>query len=233
MSIPKSMLPVSLLFAAHAANSQVLTYSDCVVDDVPSVEAAISSFYDSLDSNVRPIVYLDQWMWNGEFEPTHRIIVGHQDYAAFEAFRASIASNPAAAMQAGDSFENATECQTDGLSILRGAWGSEEVTPIYWQVYGVATTDGAGYAEALGDLVEARGDDFPLVTVLFENRAGISGDTHLVAVGADTFAGLNTSLDELFASDDFADFVDAVGSDRSLTWRAQAFRMRTWTPDAD
>jgi hypothetical protein len=225
-----SLAPLTLYLAAHNASSQVLTYADCVVDDVPSLEAAISSFYDSLDASVRPIVYLDQWLWNGEFSPTHRVIVGHQNYAALEAFRASIGRNPAPSMRAGRSFDLATDCQTDGLSILRGAWGSQDVEPIYWQVYGVATSDGAAYAEALGGLVEARGDDFPLVTVLFENRAGISGDTHLVGVGAATFAGLNESLDELFASDEFADFVDEVGADRRLTWRAQAFRMRTWAP---
>jgi hypothetical protein len=64
--------------------------------------------------------------------------------------------------------------------------------------------------------------------VLFENRAGISGDTHLVAIGAPTFAALNNYLDQLFASDEFADFQDAVGETRRLTWRAQAIRVQTW-----
>jgi len=223
----------ALFFSAHTANSQVLTYADCVVHDVPSVEAAISNFYDSLEGGTRPVVYLDQWLWNGEFDATHRIIVGHQDYAALDAFRASIGRNPAPSMRAGESFDFATDCQTDGLSILRGAWGGQDVEAVYWQVYGVSTTDGAAYAEALGDLVAARGDEFPLVTVLFENRAGISGDTHLVGIGAETLAGLNESLDELFASDEFSDFVDDVGSSRRLTWRAQAFRMRTWAPDGN
>jgi hypothetical protein len=229
----KALVPCALLCASQASIAQALVYADCLVHDVPSVEAAISSLYDSLEGGPRPAIYLDEWLWNGEFDATHRIILAYQDYAALEAFRARIASDPAAAMMAGNSFENAAECRTDGLSVFRGAWGNQQIQPAFWQVYGVSTSDGAGYAAALAELSEAQGDDAPVVTLLFENRAGISGDTHLVALGAETLAGLNEYMDELFASDDFADFVSEVGATRRLTWRAQAFRMRTWTPDGN
>jgi len=227
----RALAPFALLCAPLASNAQVLTYADCVVHDVPSVEAAISRFYDSL-TGPKPIVFLDQWLWNGEFDATHRIIVGHQDYAALERFRAGIQSNPATAMSAGNSFDNAADCQTDGLSIGRGTWGNNQVQAAYWQVYGVATSDGAGYAAALGELAEAM-SNLPITVVLFENRAGISGDTHLVGIGAASLASLNQSLDTLFSSDDYEDFVDDVGSSRRLTWRAQAFRMRAWTPEGN
>jgi hypothetical protein len=114
--------------------------------------------------------------------------------------------------------------------VLRGAWGNLESQPVYWQVYGVSTSDGAGYAEALGDLAAAQEADAAGPVLLFENRAGISGDTHLVVLGAPTLTSLNEYLDQLFSSDDFADFQDEVGDTRTLTWRAQARRARTWTP---
>lgn len=227
----KVCLPIALLCAPHLSNAQALTYADCVVEDVPSLQAAISSFYDSLEGGPKPTIYLDQWLWNGELEPTHRVIVAYPDYAALEALRARVASNPAAAIIAGNSFEHAADCQTDGLAVFRGAWGNQGVQPVYWQVYGISTTDGAAYAAALAELSEAQGDAAPGITLLFENRAGISGDTHLVVIGTPTLAGLNEYLDELFASDDFADFIDDVAAIRTLTWRAQAFRMRTWTPE--
>lgn len=232
-TVLKACLPVALLCASQASNAQALTYADCVVHDVPSLQAAISSFYDSLDEGSKPAIYLDQWLWNGEFDSTHRVIVAYPDYAALEAFRATIASDPARAIIAGNSFEHAADCETDGLSVLRGVWGNQEAQAVYWQVYGVSTSDAAAYAAALEELSEAQGEAAPGVTLLFENRAGISGDTHLVVLGAPTLAGLNEYLDQLFASDDFGDFVDDVGSIRRLTWRAQAFRMRTWTPEGN
>ncbi len=229
----KACAPVVLLCFSHAVNAQALaTYADCVVHDVPSLQGAITRFLDSIDAEARPAVLLDQWLWNGQFSSTHRIIVNHQNYAALEAFRAEIFSNLASTMSAGNSLENAADCETDGLAILRGVWGTQQVDARYWQAYGVATSDAGGYAEALGELADSFADE-PIVTVLFENRAGISGDTHLVAVGAESLAGLNEFLDEMFASDAFEDFADDVGETRRLTWRAQAFRMRTWAPDGN
>lgn len=231
--IERICMPLALVCASQIANGQqALTYADCVVHDVPSLEAAITSAYDALEGGPRPAVMLDQWMWNGEFEVTHRIIVSYPDYAALAAFTERLSSTPAAAA-AGNSIEFATDCRTDGLSVFRGAWGNPEAAPVFWQVYGISASDGAAYAAALGELAEAQSDGAPGVIVLFENRAGISNDTHLVALGAPTFAGLNEYLDTLFASDDFADFNDEVSSIRTVTWRAQARRMRVWSPDGN
>jgi hypothetical protein len=226
-------VPIGLLCTWQISNAQALTYADCVVEDVPSVEAAITSFFDSYEGGPRPIIFLDQWLWNGEFSPTHRVIAAYPDYAALEAFRARIFSDEAAALIAGNSFEHAAHCETDGLAVGRGVWGNQDAQAVYWQVYGVSTTDGAAYAAALEELAEAQGDAVPGVILLFENRAGISGDTHLVVIGAPTLTELNEYLDQLFASDDYADFVDDVGSIRTLTWRAQAFRMRAWVPEGN
>lgn len=222
-----SSAAIALLAMCRLADAQVLTYTDCVVEDAPSLVAAITRGMDSMAGETRPQIYLDQWLWNGEFEVTHRIIVAYPDYAAFSAFQESAASNPIAP-SVGQSIEFATDCRTDGLSVLRGAWGNQEAQGVYWQVYGVSTSDGAGYAEALDELAEAQADAAVGPIVLFENRAGISTDTHLVAIGAPTFAALNEYLDQLFASDEFADFLDAVGDDRELTWRAQAMRAQVW-----
>jgi len=226
----RTLVPVFLIGISNFGYGQALTYNDCVVHDVPSLEGAISRFYNTLDNSVKPTIYLDEWLWNGEFDVTHRVIVAYPDYAALEALRGSVASNPAPWLVASASFDQASDCRTDGLSVLRGAWGNQDAQPVYWQVYGVSTSDGAGYAAALADLAEAQEDEAVGPVLLFENRAGISGDTHLVVLGAPTLTSLNEYLDQLFASDDFADFRDEVGDTRRLTWRAQARRARTWTP---
>ena len=226
----RTFVSVFLIGISNLGYGQALTYNDCVVHDVPSLEDAISRFYNTLSAEVKPEIYLDEWLWNGEFDVTHRVIVSYPDYASLEALRGSIAANPAPWLVASASLQNASVCRTDGLSVMRGFWGNTQSQNVYWQVYGVSTSDGAGYAEALGDLAEAQGNAAPGVILLFENRAGISGDTHLVVIGAPTLTSLNEYLDQLFASDDFADFQDEVGATRRLTWRAQARRARTWTP---
>jgi hypothetical protein len=228
--IQKAFVPVFLLGISQYGYGQALTYTDCLVHDVPSLEAAISSFYDTLDDTVKPVIYLDEWLWNGEFDVTHRVVVAYPDYAALEALRGSIGDNPAPWLVASESIQHAADCRTDGLSVMRGAWGDQETQAVYWQVYGISTSDSAGYAAALADLSEAQEEEAAGPVLLFENRAGISGDTHLVVLGAPTLTRLNEYLDQLFASDDFADFQDEVGDDRRLTWRAQARRMRTWAP---
>ena len=142
----RTLVALMLLATYTLADAQVLTYTDCVVEDAPSLEAAITRGWNSMEGQPRPVIYLDQWLWNGEFDATHRIIVGHADYAALSAFQQGLMSNPVAP-SVGRSIDFATDCQTDGLSVLRGAWGSQQAPGVYWQVYGVSTSDGAGYAE--------------------------------------------------------------------------------------
>ena len=109
----RSLVAVALLATCNLASGQVLTYSDCVVEDVPSLRAAITRGWNSMEGETRPVIYLDQWLWNGEFDVTHRIIVGHENYAALAAFQQQVMSNPVSP-SVGSSIDFATECRTDG-----------------------------------------------------------------------------------------------------------------------
>jgi hypothetical protein len=226
------VVPLVLLAASRSAGAQALTYVDCEVDDTPSVVAAITQLYDSMAGGARPTIFLDQWIWNGEDPSTHRIIVAYPDYAALEAFRGRIAGS-AAQLALGNSIDAAADCQSNGLAVLRGSWGNQEAPAPYFAAYGISATDSAAFAAAFTELAESQASALPGSIFLFENRAGIRGDTHLVAISAPTLAGLNQYLDTLFASDDYADYLEEVGSIRTITWRNQAFRMRVWATEGN
>jgi hypothetical protein len=228
--ITKLLVPLALLVVSRGAIAQALTYVDCEVDDSASVIAAITRFYDSLEGDAKPAVFLDQWIWNGEDPSTHRILIAYPDYAALEAFRSSVVGS-AAALAIGNTLDAVADCNSNGLAVLRGAWGNQEAQSTYFAVYGISTTDSAAYAAALENLAESQANLAPGSILLFENRAGIRSDTHLVVIGAPTLAGLNTYLDALFASDDFADYGEEVGPIRTVTSRSQAFRMRVWAAE--
>jgi hypothetical protein len=231
--IARLVMPFALFAVSSGAMAQALTYVDCEVEDAPSVVAAITRLYDSMEGGARPTIFLDQWIWNGEDPSTHRIVVAYPDYAALEAFRGRVGGT-AAQLAIGNTLDVVADCNTNGLAVLRGQWGNQEApAAAYYAVYGISATDGPAYAAALERLATSQATTAPGSILLFENRAGIRGDTHLVVIGAPTLAGLNEYLDTLYASDEFADFTDDVSDIRTVTWRNQAFRVRAWTSPAN
>jgi hypothetical protein len=225
----KYLMPLAFLVISQGALAQALTYVDCEIEDASSITAALTEFYDSMQGGTRPVIYLDQWLWNGEDPSTHRILVAYPDYAALEEFRGRVVGSTAQA-RIGNTLDAVGNCETNGLAVMRGQWGNQNVQAAYFAVYGISATDGAAFTAAFGRLGAAQAATAPGPIYLFENRAGIGADTHLVVIGAPTLAGLNTYLDSLFASDEYADYIEDVREIRTITSRNQAFRVRAWTP---
>jgi hypothetical protein len=217
---------ISRVAGAQAA----LEYFDCDVEDSASFRTALGSIYEATRGG-QTSIFLDQWLWNGEDPATHRVIIQHADYDAMQAWRARFAGN-AAAQAALTTLGRVSECSSEGLSVFRNAWVNveEQTQTPYFAVYSIAATDGRAYADALADLAEAQSGNEPGVVILFENRAGLHGVSHVVVVGAPTLSGLNAYLDALFASDDFADFNDEVGSIRRVVSVGQSQRIQVWAP---
>jgi len=219
---------IGLVTAARLASAQpALEYFDCDVEDVPSFTAALGNVYEATRGSDGPGIFIDQWLWNGQDTSTHRVIVQHSSFNAMEAWRSRFVGN-GPALAALESLTNVSDCINEGLSVFIGAWGNLQAQATYFAVYAIAAADGAAYVDALTELAEAQAATAPGQVILFENRAGQHGVSHIVAIGAPTLAGLNSFLGTLFASDDFEDFTDDVGASRRVVSASQARRVQVW-----
>ena len=119
MKITQLFVALFVFGITNVGNAQVLQYIGCVVDDVPSLTAAMSRFYDSMAGEARPTVSLDLEIWNGENPETHTIIIEYPDYQTLETFRNRVRSSGAAILGLGNSFESVASCDTEGLGLVR------------------------------------------------------------------------------------------------------------------
>jgi hypothetical protein len=229
---PSVKLFVSLLFVSgsQAAGAQALTYFDCDVENVRGFRGALNGFYETLAGGPRPVLFLDDWVYTDGSLRSHRVIAAHADYQSVEAFNARIGQTPEA-QQALGAIESLSDCVGPGLAIQRGVWGNQEAQVSFFMVFNIAASDGAAYAAAFQQLVERRSDGVPGPIYLFENRAGMSGVSHIVVIGAPSMASLNTYLDSLFASQDFARFSDAVRDIRTIVSSHQVRRTMVLAPE--
>jgi hypothetical protein len=227
----KLFVSLLLVSASQVAGAQAtLTYFDCEVDNVRGFRGALNGFYETLAGGPRPVLFLDDWVYTDGSLGSHRVIAAHADYQGVEAFNARIAQTPEA-QQALGAIESLSDCVGPGLAIQRGAWGNQEAQADFFMVFNIAATNSAAYAAAFQQLVERRNDAVPGPIYLFENRAGMSGVSHIVVIGAPSMASLNTYLDSLFASQDFARFSDAVRDIRTIVSSHQVRRIMVLAPE--
>ncbi len=213
-----------------SAQGQVVEYIECTVEDPASFIAAATRFLDSMSGGVRPTFALDETLWNGESDATHAVILEYPDHQSLEAWFDRIGENPAAWMQLMNSISASATCPSEGLAVQRGAWGDTEADWSYYAVYPLNVTDVGLYMDAFEELAEEIADDLPGSLYIFENRAGLAGVTHFAVFFSPSLAALNEYLDTLQESDDFADFLDVVGSIRTVGTATQRRRMITIEP---
>ena len=230
---PSLKFLVCALFAtvSQVAGAQALTYFDCDVENVPGFRGALTAFYETLAGGPRPVLFLDDWVYTDGSSRSHRVIAAYADYQSAEAFNERIGQTPEA-QQALGAIESLSDCVGPGLAIQRGAWGNQEAQASFYMVFNIAASNGAAYTAAFQQLVERR-NDAPGPIFLFENRVGISGVSHIVVIGAPSMATLNTYLDTLFASQDFARFSDAVRDIRTIVSSHQTRRIMVLAPEAN
>ena len=101
-----------------------------------------------------------------------------------------------------------------------------------WRNHGAAAVvfltvrDPATYTAAFAELSGAM--DNPGSVRLMEIRAGGMGTTHLAILTGSGTAAVNEYMDELLASDAFADFVAKVGEIRSVITASMFRRVKTY-----
>ena len=155
MKITQLFVALFVFGITNVGNAQVLQYIGCVVDDVPSLTAAMSRFYDSMAGEARPTVSLDLEIWNGENPETHAIIIEYPDYQTLETFRNRVRSSGAAILGLGNSFESVASCDTEGLAVEMGFWGERDADWEFAAVYPLTATDPGRYADAFAAFAES------------------------------------------------------------------------------
>jgi hypothetical protein len=223
-------VPVLLLGMTNLAAAQVVSVYECEAESQAAMENALDRFYQAMAGGLRPIMALDEFVWNGSNENTHRLIFAHADYQSFETFQARMAATPAAALVIEDSSEIA-QCDTERLSLLRGEWGDVGSELPFISLTPITTSDAGRYAEAFAQMAESQTENTaPGAVRLFESRAGGDGANFFVALLAPSMSELNEWMDTTFQSDDFADFIDEVAEIRTVGSVSQMRRVRVWEP---
>jgi hypothetical protein len=228
----RPFVAVLLLSVSQLASAQVLTYFDCDVENVRGFRGALTGFYNTLSGGQRPLVFLDAWAYGDGSLGSHRVIAAYPDYQAMADFGARIRQSPEA-QAAVRTIGSVADCEGPGISVLRGSWGNQEAQGNFFAVYHIAARDGAAYSAALSELAESQSANAPGQLLLFENRAGLSGVSHIVVISAPNEVVLNQFLDQLFASDDFEDFIDEVGDTRTVVNSSQVARIMVLSPDGN
>lgn len=225
-----SLSIISLLFCfGHTASAQVLQVIGCDVERAGPFAATVNNVWEALSDGYRPTVTLIANAINGNNKETHAVLLNHPDYERYEAWGARLAQSTDVQLIFERSDGN-SECDTQLLVIERASWGDSDADWAWNAVFPVTTSDAAGYLEAFDKMMNSEtGESIVGGVMLYEARAG-GTNTHVVAVLAPSFAALNRNLDTLFSSDDYADFVDAVGGSRVLGPRSQNRHVRTWEP---
>ena len=230
ISKPAAAVAVAILLCAgNNVSAQVIQYVGCDVDQAGQFESMIDSIFDTMGGGYRPTVTLMQNTFNGPNPQTHTVLFEHEDYEGVQNWARRVAATPTAQLMLERTGGN-RECSNQGFVVQRASWGDQDAEWGYVAVVPITTSDAAAYTALLGELAtSATGRATPGATTLYESRAG-TANTHIVVIQAPDFASLNTYLDTLGQSDDFADFLDEAMEIRTTGVATQSRRVRTWEP---
>ena len=233
-TLAKLMAALLLCAGVNTAAAQMIAYTGCAVREPNSVIAALNSFWEAMstpESAGRPTLMLSEALFNGPAPGTHSLAAQYADYAAYEASRARIAAKPGVWTALVNSVSAVADCPTDGLFVQMESWGDMDADWTHYAVYPFRTTDIRAYIKAFDKFANSKTmESAPGPVVLWENRAGGQGASHFVNFHAPSFAELNSFLDSLLDSEDYADFVDDVASIRTLGVALQYRKVMMWEP---
>ena len=160
----------------------------------------------------------------GENPTSHLVVEDFDDYADYTKSRKErIASHGWSRYQLA-TYDS--EYVGSTLIMVVDDHGAARHTAGYLAAYLIHTTDAGAYRAAIAELDEATGN--PGVMRLVAARTGSMGYTHAVLIGGKDFEAVNEYLDELFASEAFADFVAKVGDVRKVVGVDMYRRVATW-----
>ncbi len=168
-------------------------------------------------------------LWAANFDgrnpATHVIVVGYDDYAALQETDDSVRPSREWADYLA-AIQGTNELTALSLGVQRLADGRGWHDHDAGMVFAMTVSDARAYAAAFSELIDA--SDNPGSVRLMEMRAGGEGATHLAVITAPDFTTLNEYIDELFASDAYAEFAAKVGGIRRINTTSIYRRLQTW-----
>ena len=217
-------LTLALFASANVSAQGVERY---VSFDVNNPAGFVSAFDTFRSSDVMTGNTMSLWAatFDGSNPATHVIVVGYDDYEALQETDAAVGPSLAwANFQAALDGTSEVTALSMGVQVLADGRGWHDHGAA--MVFAMSVRDAATYGAAFADLIDA--SDNPGSVRLMQMRAGGQGTTHLAAITAPDFATLNEYIDELFASDAYAEFVGKVGDIRRINTTSIYRRVKTW-----
>jgi len=213
----------ALLLSNYAQSQAIEAVYSLKFESTDVVEAALTElFEDDALRGSKATLYVNDLGVPGE--GTHTIVADYDNYAARAKLdKARVESHGWA------NYVLATqgsELVSADLAIVVEDFGKARHEAGYLVAYTMQVRDADKYRDALAKMEKAVGN--PGVLRLVNVRSGTTDITHAVLVGASDFAAANEYLDELYASDAFATFVEEVGDIRTVGNVAMYRRVAHW-----
>ncbi len=227
------MIPaVLLLFVFHGTSALAgpfETYVGFTAKSDTGVVAAIDQFFTTSDSKGYD-VFLVEAIMSGDNPATHFVVARYADYAAYDGL---VGQRPTslAWQNLVQGFLSSASPITDGMGIVVTEHGEGwPERDDYVTVFNLNVRDAEKYVKAFNEMLNSdTGKAAPGSTLLMSVRFAGASPTHYVVMSAPSFAALNNYLDTMFASDDYADFIDDVGDIREVVGTAIYRKVKTWS----
>lgn len=200
-----------VLFSSYANAQAIETVYSLKFENTDTVEAAMNAlFKDKAVRGSKATLYVNDLGVPGE--ATHTIVADYASYADRDKLDKARVESHGWANYMLDT--QGYEFVSADLSIVLKDFGKPRHDAGYLTAFVMRVTDPGAYLAALSDLNNAVGN--PGVLRLVALRSGPADVTHAVLIGGADFAAVNSYLDKLFASDDYAAFNGKVGGIRTM-----------------
>lgn len=226
------LFPITLLLMFRSAGvlaGPFETFNGFSAQNPGAVVAAIDEFFASDDSQGYEVILVES-LFAGDSPVSHYIVAEYEDYAAYEALVNKRADSLAWHRVVQSVLAAATPI-AEGMGIMVADYGEGWPEQDFVVVIDLSVKDAQRYAKAFDKLSKTdMSQKAPGVTRLMALRGGGASEaTHYVVMSGPTFAALNDHLDTLFASDDYADFVDDVEDIRSIVGTSIYKKVKAWS----
>ena len=204
-------------------------YVGFIAKSDPGVVAAIDQFFTTDDSKGYD-VFLVEAVMSGDNPATHFVVARYDDYAAYDDL---VGQRPTSLAWQNliQGFLSSASPTTDGMGIVvvehGEGWPERDE---YVTVFNLNVRDAGKYVTAFNEMLNSdTGKAAPGSTLLMSVRFAGAAPTHYVVMSAPSFAALNNYIDTMFASDDYADFIDEVEDIRDVVGTAIYRKVKTWS----
>ncbi len=203
--------------------------------DAEAVVAATDRFMNTADGqSFSGTLMLLANVANGDDPTTHSYVVLHDSAAEAEAWQASIQGGRAWKAYL-DSVTPIMKPTYDGRFRTIKGWGTPNPETKIWHGHMISTDDPAAVVAALdGWFASAKGSQFPGEAYLSAPiAAGMSKVTHLVSVGIESEASMETWSDSLYGDPDYQAFIAEISGVSKYHGANLSRVINMWLPASD